>query len=146
MAADDNDKFRDIRAWMLRLDQRVDALEPHDDAPRSGRPAWQYQTVHDWVEDWFAAHFARGTLTTYRWCPRWWDHNEAVLYLTALWRSWERARRDSDEGIAKWLTHFAYPIVRELLDYDGTFSNCTSDYHSTPTPLVCEPDPENETA
>ncbi len=139
MAVEDNE-LAAVRSWLLRLDQRLDALEAHDGDAQSGRVGWQYQSVQDWVEQWFVVHFARSTLSGHRWCPRWWDHNEAVLVLTALWRSHELARRDADAGIARWLTQFAYPLVRELFDYDGTFANCTSDLHSVPTALPIEPD------
>ena len=130
-------------AWLRRLDldgvgkdERLETLEQQvadiyatGADPRAGHPDWRYQNVHDWVEQWFAIHYAR-SVTGVGWCARWFDHPEALLRLTALWRSWEHARRDDSKGIAVWLTSIADPLVRELFDPAGTFRYCTRGVHS----------------
>lgn len=141
----------DVRAWLVRLDlnlvsigERIDLLESaFDDATATGdgdltataAKDWVYRNVHDWVEQWFTRIFARNALTGARWCPQWWDHGEALVVLTALWRTWETLRRDRSTGIGKWLTTFAYPLIRELMDAGGTFGQCGSDHHMCPPAL-----------
>ena len=131
-----------VRAWLVRLDlslvaltERTDTLENQlgdlhatDTEPTAGHPDWRYQNVHDWVEQWFSIHYAR-SMTGIGWCPRWFDHPEALLRLTALWRSWEGARRDDTKGIASWLVYLADPLVRELFDKSGTFRYCSHGEH-----------------
>ena len=132
-----------VRAWLVRLDlalvsltERVDTLEAQlgdlygtGTEPTAGHPDWRYRNVHDWVEQWFSVHYAR-SITGIGWCARWFDHPEALLRLTAMWRSWETARRDDTKGIAGWLTSVADPLVKELFDPSGTFRYCSRGEHT----------------
>ena len=129
-------------AWLRRLDldgvgkdERLEALEQQladiyatGADPRAGHPDWRYRTVYDWVEQWFSVHYAR-SVTGVGWCARWFDHPEALLRLSAMWRSWEHARRDDTTGIAVWLTSIADPLARELFDPAGTFRYCGRGEH-----------------
>lgn len=131
------------RAWLVRLDlaqvdygERLSQLEEQfadllatDTNPKAGRPGWQYRNVYEWVEQWFAIHYARPMSPGLGWCARWWEHAEALLLLTAMWRSWEHYRLEPDKGIAVWLTTIAYPLVRELFDPMSTFRYCRQGTH-----------------
>jgi EmrB/QacA subfamily drug resistance transporter len=67
-----------------------------------------YDGVESWVVEWFAPTF--GPRIRYdQWCPRWWEHAEAVLRLEALWRAWELLRLDSALGMATWLRDYLEP-------------------------------------
>jgi Domain of unknown function (DUF4913) len=135
-------------AW-LRLDielaevkQRLDALENADvtaPAPRG----WKYTNVIDWVEQWFVYAFARSAMTEVYWCEYWWDHTEAVVVLTALWRAWETMRLDRDTGMVKWLAYFAYPLTHELWSGGSTFRSCSVTAHVPPSPLSFVPVPDD---
>lgn len=144
----------DVRAWLVRLDLRsaahdqlidelrnaLDDATATDDLPHTAPVGWQYTNVCDWVEQHFVRLFARDEFVV-RWCPHWWDHVEAIVILTAMWRTWETARKDRTRGIAQWLTGFAYPLLRELCDEGGTFRNCSADKHESPgaLPFVSPP-------
>lgn len=143
----------EIRAALITLDltqitvnERLEALESAlADATGSGDLTataplnWQYRNVYDWVEQWFVIHFRRSITNGIHWCARWWEHEEALLVLTALWRTWEAARVDTTVGIAKWLTTTAYPLLDRLWAADGTFRQCTDDRHRLPPTLAYIP-------
>jgi len=144
-----------IRAALIRLDlavaridQRIDSIEGALDDAAGGDPSTtaprgsKFPNVYDWVEQWFVRVYARHKMTGVHWCPYWWEHAEAVVVLTALWRSWESMRRERDTGMVKWLTYFAYPLTRELWDGSGTFRGCSSNAHAEPPslPYVSVPD------
>lgn len=122
----------------LRLDELEDAVRTlaDTDPAKTPRPNWKYQTLDEWVEDWFAVHYAR----TFNWCAQWDEHPEAVARLHALWTAWETAQRNPDTGMTHWYVHFADPIVHELTATRGTFISCGHDRHRTPPPLRCDPD------
>lgn len=98
--------------------------------------------VATWVEHVYAAVYIRKITQTQRWCPSWWAHSEAIVRLTALWRTWEAARASEEEsGMADWLRTCFDTINPVLLAADGPFASCTADRHSeqTPMPLVGAP-------
>lgn len=138
------DRLDRIQPWVVRVDlaaisdrERLDAVEHqlHDllatdgDAPTSGCPGWQYSNVYEWVEQWFVVEFARADNQNVFWCPRWHEHPEALLRLTALWRAWETLRRDTDRGMATWLRDFADPQFEQVTNPIGTFRFCKRDRH-----------------
>lgn len=131
------------RAWLVRLDlqqvgynERIDQLEEQladlhatGTDPKAGLPGWRYRDVYEWVEQWFSIHYARRMSNGVGWCARWWEHPEALLRLTAMWRSWEHYRLEQDKGIAVWLTTIADPLARELFQPDGPFTYCRQGTH-----------------
>ena len=57
-------------------------------------------------------------------------HPEAVVRLEAMWRAWEKMRREDPlAGIAKWFVEIGDPMMRELLDPDGPFKGCNETRH-----------------
>lgn len=67
----------------------------------------------------------------YSWCREWWKHAEAYARVQMLWRSWEAARvRDELEGPANWMVHVCDPMMRELLNPQGTFKNCVDGHRA----------------
>ncbi|MFI5845819.1 DUF4913 domain-containing protein [Catenuloplanes sp. NPDC051500] len=83
-----------------------------------------YTDVEGWVDGYFAPMFLHRTTdsTRTRWCPRWWDHAEAIARLTLLWNTWETARWDPAAKPGWWLDlDYHLPI---LLSPDGPFRSC----------------------
>ena len=98
--------------------------------------------VQTWVEHVYAPVFIRRITPTQRWCPSWWAHAEAIVRLTALWRSWEAARASAEEAaMADWLRGSLDQLNPVLLAPDGPFSSCTPDRHTDPTPMPLHPAP-----
>lgn len=84
-----------------------------------------YESLEQFATKFLLKLFARNLYSdAYRWCPDWWKHMEAQFALEALWRSFEFYRHDGKTGVANWLLHVAYPIMRLLMDPDGVFTFC----------------------
>ena len=85
-----------------------------------------FRNLESFCTDFFFVLYARdvqGSSTT-KWCPEWWRHAEAVVRLEAIWRSWEKHRRDPDDGVSTWLLYHADPHMRVLMDSEGPFKYC----------------------
>lgn len=66
------------------------------------------------------------------WCPRWFDHPEAVYRLTAVWAAWEATL---DRSI--WLLRHVDPHLTVLFDGErGPFWRC-ADGHDGPVDQLC---------
>ncbi len=100
-----------------------------------------YETLDQWVEDWFAQVYRRAPTNTWRWCPAWHDHPEAVHRLEALHRTWEVARHDPNGHAMLTWTRDTDHHLRELTDPAGTFAACTPRDHrlSGPLPITSPP-------
>ncbi|WP_172119580.1 DUF4913 domain-containing protein [Actinomyces faecalis] len=114
-------------------------------------PPLQFPSLDQFVEGLVARVYERatGSASGAKWCPAWWMHDEAVFRLTALWQAWESMRlAEGPTGTAKWLTHYADPIMSQLMSPTGPFAKCSSDRGHDPHPphhealLPCEPAPE----
>ena len=101
-----------------------------------------FGSLLEFVTDGFAAVYCRATSPTVRWCPRWWDHAEAIYRLEALWRTWELYRLEPRLGIASWLRDYLDPQLAALTSPTGPFAQCTDDRHSPIKPLRTEYPPE----
>lgn len=99
-------------------------------------PEPMYDTLDDWVREYFAPTFTRPIGGEIRWCAQWAEHAEAVTRLEALWRSWESLRLDAALGMTTWLTNYLDPQLSALLSRSGTFAQCQPDRHSAPCPLL----------
>lgn len=99
--------------------------------------------VQTWVEHVYAPTYVRKITQTQRWCPSWWAHPEAIVRLTALWRTWEAARASEDDtAMADWVRAYLDAINPVLLAADaGPFASCAPDRHSeqAPMPLTAPP-------
>ena len=79
------------------------------------------------------------------WAGRWWQHDEAVVRLEALWRAWEHLRQDPATGISVWFRDHADHHMSYLMDPDGPFSTATEGAENTnrrgePLPYVEPPE------
>lgn len=108
---------------------------PPSSAPATASES-MYDTLDDWVREYFAPTFTRPIGGEIRWCAQWGEHAEAVTRLEALWRSWESLRLDPALGMATWLTHHLDPQLSALLSRSGTFAQCQPDRHGAPVALV----------
>jgi hypothetical protein len=139
------------QARITRLQTRIDQLEEAFDHLTAGAQpdGGQHEQVEDlfyssteeWVAEYFAPMFARSLGGEHRWCPRWWDHAEAISRLEALWRSWETLRLDPALGIAVWFRDHLDHQLPVLLGSRGPFAKCTAQRHDPPRPLPLEPAP-----
>lgn len=66
------------------------------------------------------------------WCPRWFEHPEALYVVEELWRSWETQRMVPGVGEAIWLVNFFYPLMTKLTDATGGFHGCSAKKGHTP--------------
>lgn len=134
--------FEEAAIRILRLEQHVadltlrerDTGNPEAPDRRGVTPA--YHSLEEFVVELSAPTFTR-TLggPSGAWCPRWWDHAEAVLRLHALWTTFEVAKRDPTSGMAVWLAQYVDHHMAVLLSSTGPFGQCRPDEHRPPPPL-----------
>jgi hypothetical protein len=101
-----------------------------------------FTSLLEFVTEGFAPVYCRPTSPTVRWCPRWWDHAEAIYRLEALWRTWELYRLEPRLGIASWLRDYLDPQLAALTSPTGPFAQCTDERHSPIKPLRTDYPPE----
>jgi len=122
-----------------------DVLEPAagDRQPGPGDAPFEprYDSLEEWVAEYFAPMYARPINPSTRWCAEWWDHAEAISRLEALWRSWEVARLDPLRGMTGWYRDALDPQLAVLLNPTGPFAQCTPDRHAPTKPLPTQPAP-----
>jgi hypothetical protein len=110
--------------------------------PAAGEPPEPvYTAVEDWVTDHFLPMFRRTLGGEYRWCGRWWRHNEAVSRLTALWHAWEVLRLQPGTGIATWYRDHLDHQLPILMGARGPFYQCTETTHREPREAAAVPAP-----
>ena len=94
------------------------------------------------VDEWLRRHWrftyrrrvsAKGDGTG-RWRARYWEHDEALQRLEALWRGWEASRQDPGLGTSAWWVNHADPHMSVLLSLSGPFAGST-DENQTGDPL-----------
>jgi hypothetical protein len=78
------------------------------------------------------------------WCPRWWEHPEAVAQLHGLWLAWgELTGPDSGmTGPANWQRDYLPSVMDTLRSPQGPFSGCKPGMHrpkETPTVDALDP-------
>lgn len=59
-----------------------------------------------------------------RWCITWWDHEEAVLRLEALWDAFEALRMEPGTGMAVWIRDYLDPTMGALTGETSPFRGC----------------------
>lgn len=138
-------------ARLARLEACYEALETAvldleaNGAPRASQgpqtaPEPDYPDLETWVAEWFAPIFGRRLGATH-WCTVWWQHDEAVFRLEALWRSWETLRLDGGMGMAIWIRDHLDNGRRELQGPEGPFQACDGTDHNPPPALPVTPTP-----
>lgn len=101
-----------------------------------------FDNVETFVNDYLAQLIRRPTSNSWCWCPRWWEHAEAIARLEALWRSWESLRLDGTTGMSVWFRDHLEPHLGMLTDIDRSpFSECHNGTHTENPPLPVEPAP-----
>lgn len=78
----------------------------------------------DWVHRCVTAVIARPLRGDYAWCPRWWDHPEAVFRFEALYRAWTELAPEPGTAMSVWIRDHLDPCLRELLNPSGPFVDC----------------------
>jgi hypothetical protein len=122
-------EVRDLSA-VVSVSQDMAATDPD-----AAAPAPEYETLDEWVQEYFAPMFARPIGGELRWCARWTEHAEAISRLEALWRSWEALRLDPALGMATWFSSYLDQQLPVLLGRSGPFSQCSADRHAHATAL-----------
>lgn len=88
--------------------------------------------------------YGRETTSAYPWCPRWWEHTEAVAQLHGLWLAWAELTGPGAPmtGPASWHRDFLSPVMGTLRDPQGPFAGCKPGTHRPKeTPRVDAMDP-----
>lgn len=90
--------------------------------------------VAEWVSEWLSVHVARHLGPAHKWCPRWVDHPEAVMRLSALYTG-HREAQQSGRVLAFLRDLDAQMTV--LTSADGPFAACSGRGHHAPPRLPC---------
>lgn len=89
---------------------------PKEDLDADGLVSWVHQCITGII-----ARPLRGELM---WCPRWWEHPEAILRMRALHRAWAELASEPGVAMSLWLRDHLDPCLRELLNPLGPFADC----------------------
>jgi hypothetical protein len=101
-----------------------------------------YPSMPAWVAGYLADVIRRPERPNRVWCPQWWQHDEAIDRLEALWRAWEHLRLDGTTGMSIWWRDHADHHLDKLCDSDGPFSRCRKGHVGEHDPLPVEDVPE----
>lgn len=98
---------------------------PGDDALGAAEKAPQlvYGNVNEFFEQ-FLRHSYKRVLTGRGapfWDPCWWQHEEGLMRLEALWRSWEHLRLDPATGMSVWWRDHVDHHMPALMTEAGPF-------------------------
>lgn len=109
-------------------------------------PKLYYGSVDQFVREYLRNVYRRRIDGRHRcWAGRWWEHDEALIRLEALWRSWEHLRQDAATGMSVWWRDHADHHMAVLMDPDGPFATATEGAENTsrrgePLPYVAPPE------
>ncbi|MCC3768954.1 DUF4913 domain-containing protein [Streptomyces sp. UNOC14_S4] len=93
------------------------------------------------VRDLLLPVYGREVTSSSPWCPRWWEHLEAVALLHGLWLSWQELTGPNGglTGPAIWHRDYLGPVMQTLRDPSGPFAGCRPGGHRPKeTPVVEE--------
>lgn len=125
-----------------------DGLSATDDGPPAEQEAERknlYGSVYQFVSDFLAQIYAREVSDrrpSFRWCPQWHHHAEAVARLEACWKAFEVLRVDPGTGSSVWFRDHLDPAMAALTSPEGPFRLCTDHTHQTLAALRSDPLPE----
>lgn len=85
-------------------------------------PELVYGSVDEFVRDYLRHVYRRATSDQRVWAARWWEYDEAVIRLEALWRAWEHLRLDPSTGMSVWWRDHADHHMAVLMDPEGPFA------------------------
>ncbi|MER5201220.1 DUF4913 domain-containing protein [Streptomyces sp. NPDC002755] len=96
-----------------------------------------------WVHGLLLPVYGRELSSTAPWCPRWYEHLEAVAQLYGLWMAWQELTGESAPltGPAMWHRDFLTPVMGALRDPTSIFAGCKPGQHRPKSaPPIEEPD------
>lgn len=94
-----------------------------------------------WVSDLLLPVYGREVTSQQPWCPRWWEHPEAVARLHGLWLAWQEHTDPAAgaSGPAVWHRDHLGAVLSELRSPSGPFAGCKGGSHRPKTPPAVEP-------
>ena len=85
-------------------------------------PTLYFGSVDEFVREYLRNAYRRRIDGKHRiWAAHWWEYDEAVIRLEALWRSWEHLRQDPSTGMSVWWRDHADHHMSVLMDPQGPF-------------------------
>ena len=116
---------------MRALEDWGDEHDGHD-ATEEATFSLHFGSVDEFVRKYLRNVYRRRIEGRHRcWAGRRWLHDEAVIRLEALWRSWEHLRLDPATGMSIWWRDYADSHMAALMDPDGPFATTTEDEEYT---------------
>jgi len=86
-------------------------------------PTLYYGSVDEFLREYLRNVYRRKIDGKTRvWAARWWEYDEAVIRIEALWRSWEHLRQDPSTGMSVWWRDHADHHMSVLMDPQGPFA------------------------
>ena len=84
-----------------------------------------------WVRHLLLPVYGHETTSQEPWCPRWWEHSEAVAQLFALWMAWQDLTGPGSSliGPANWHRDYLEPVMNSLRNPQGVFAGCKPGGH-----------------
>lgn len=123
------DEYDGIEAEPVDVDERTGEVDPQAPSePIEEEPELYFGSVDEFVREYLRNVYRRRINGRSRvWAARWWEYDEAVIRLEALWRSWEFLRRDPATGMSVWWRDHADHHMPALFDPDGAFAGVDVD-------------------
>ncbi|MFJ3674029.1 DUF4913 domain-containing protein [Streptomyces sp. NPDC090106] len=124
--------------------------QPTEPVPMDGPPFILYKAGPDfggavadlalWVNGLLVPVYCREISSTAPWCPRWYEHMEAIAQLYGLWMAWQELTGFGAPltGPAMWHRDFLMPAMNTLRDPAGIFAGCKPGQHRRKEPPPIE--------
>lgn len=116
-----DDEYEGIDAEPIDADEATgEVVDEPEPAPE---PELYFGSVDEFLREYLRNVYRRkidGKLRV--WAARWWEYDEAVIRIEALWRSWEFLRRDPATGMSVWWRDHADHHMPALMDPHGPFA------------------------
>lgn len=123
-----DDEYDGIEAEPIDVDERTGEVDPQAAEGQAEEPELYFGSVDEFVREYLRNVYKRRINGRNRvWAARWWEYDEAVIRLEALWRSWEFLRRDPATGMSVWWRDHADHHMPALFDPDGAFAGVAVD-------------------
>jgi hypothetical protein len=127
----------DLAGWDTEPD---DAIAPSVEE----EPTLYYGSVDEFVREFIVPTYRRkigAGGSAQRWIAAWWEHPEAVVRLTAIWRAWEALRLDPATGMSVWLRdHADYHLGVLFSDYGPFADSEENSKRGEPLPYKAPPE------
>ncbi|MDA8370952.1 MAG: DUF4913 domain-containing protein [Nocardiopsaceae bacterium] len=111
-----------IEAEPIDVDENTGELADDDTGEAAAEPSLYYGSVDEFLREYLRHVYRRKIDGRHKvWAARWWEYDEAVIRLEALWRSWEHLRLDGKTGMSVWWRDHADHHMAVLMDPEGPF-------------------------